>query len=197
MASSSVAFSELATYFSQFAAIPNHEWDVFALQITQQRYPKGKSLLSVGDSSDFFGYILSGLLRLVTFTPEGKSYIRCFTAEGELVCPIASALAGAPSAVSIEALEDTSILRFKYTDLTASYLRHPAWEQLGRRLLEQCLLEHEQRGYELLVYDAEQRYDLFLQRFAKLKDRLSQADIAAYLGITPVSLSRLLRTRRS
>lgn len=47
------------------------------------------------------------------------------------------------------------------------------------------------RQYELLSLNAEERLEAFREQYGKILPRLSQQDIANYLGITPVSLSRL------
>lgn len=54
-------------------------------------------------------------------------------------------------------------------------------------------MKKEQREYEFLCLSAAERYLLFCQREAELVPRLSQLDIARYLGITPVALSRIRR----
>ena len=49
----------------------------------------------------------------------------------------------------------------------------------------------EQREYEFLNFSAEERYQKFAAENAQLIDHLTQNDVARYLGITPVALSRI------
>ncbi|WP_158250461.1 helix-turn-helix domain-containing protein [Aquimarina sp. I32.4] len=43
---------------------------------------------------------------------------------------------------------------------------------------------------------AEEKYDKFVERYQGLELRITQKDIAAYLGITPEFLSRIKRKRK-
>ena len=47
--------------------------------------------------------------------------------------------------------------------------------------------------YDLLCRSAEERYRVFLAQEPALADRLTQSDIARYLGITAIALSRIRR----
>jgi CRP-like cAMP-binding protein len=73
---------------------------------------------------------------------------------------------------------------------------HPAWNRFSVRVLEHFYLLKARREYEPLALDAAGRYDVFRQAFPGLEDRVKQADIASYLGISPEHLSRLRRARR-
>jgi CRP-like cAMP-binding protein len=48
----------------------------------------------------------------------------------------------------------------------------------------------ERREREFLTESAEKRYRILLDRFPELLDKVAQKDIARYLGITRVALSR-------
>lgn len=53
-------------------------------------------------------------------------------------------------------------------------------------------MKKEQREYELLCLSAQQRYQALLARKPDIYDFVTQGDIAKYLGITPVALSRII-----
>jgi CRP-like cAMP-binding protein len=60
-------------------------------------------------------------------------------------------------------------------------------------ILEKGFCIKEKRERELLLLDAEKRYNLFITEFPNLENRVSQQIVASYLGIQPESLSRLRR----
>ena len=70
------------------------------------------------------------------------------------------------------------------------------WERRARRLAEGALIERETREMLLLTTNANERLEWFLNNRPGLAHRLREHHIAAFLGITPVSLSRLRRRRR-
>lgn len=63
-------------------------------------------------------------------------------------------------------------------------------------MAELTLLEREARAHELLTLSASERYARFCETHRALLPELRSYDIASYLGITPVSLSRL-RARKA
>ncbi len=64
-------------------------------------------------------------------------------------------------------------------------------------LLTAFAMKKEQREYELLCLDAQQRYQKLLTRFENIGEYVTQNDIARYLGITPVALSRIKHKRET
>jgi len=58
--------------------------------------------------------------------------------------------------------------------------------------VQESYLEKEQREYEFLQLSATERYENFKFRYADIVDRLPKHQIASYLGITAVALSRLI-----
>jgi len=64
------------------------------------------------------------------------------------------------------------------------------------KLLFNFSMKKERREYEFLCLSAEERYQLIREQTPDLLDRVTQNDIARYLGITPVALSRI-RARTS
>jgi hypothetical protein len=55
----------------------------------------------------------------------------------------------------------------------------------------------EQREFQLLSLSAEDRYALLVETLPDIADRVSQADLASYFGITPQPLSWIKRRLKS
>jgi CRP-like cAMP-binding protein len=67
-----------------------------------------------------------------------------------------------------------------------------SWERFGRKLAEWALTGLEERMAGLLMMSPEERYiQLLSGNKQKIIERIPQHLIANYLGITPVSLSRI------
>jgi len=69
--------------------------------------------------------------------------------------------------------------------------RHPAWAVAMFNAVTLHSLVKERRERELLILTPEQRYRRFLEDYPDLIGVVSQKDIASYLGVTPVGLSRI------
>ena len=88
------------------------------------------------------------------------------------------------------------MLAVPFKEIQKLYQRHPCWNELGRKIAENFFIVKEQREYEFLLLDAKARYLNFIHDYADLTERIPQYHIAAYLGITPVSLSRVINSTK-
>jgi CRP-like cAMP-binding protein len=79
-------------------------------------------------------------------------------------------------------------------DFEALYAASRKHVEIAARLVDFLLafaMKKERREMEFLSLTAEDRYRLLLERAPELEQRVRQKDIARYLGITPVALSRI------
>ena len=138
------------------------------------------------------GFILSGSLRYY-YTVEGTEQTSYFSVEGEWAASYTGFLRQTPSRVSIQALEDTVLLTFSYEQLSI-------WEQeehfryrinhFLRKLAEFTIACYDDRVAAFVLQSPEERYRHLAEETDYLQ-RIPQQYIANYLGITPVSLSRI------
>lgn len=132
-----------------------------------------------------------GLLKLVYEDARGRQFVKAFIEAGR---PFASATALSPegrTSFAALALEPSVIERIEFSALDALAQRHLSWALALARAFQEYGQRKEQRELELLTLDAEARYRRFLSTQPALTARLPQKDIAAYLGVTPVGLSRI------
>jgi CRP-like cAMP-binding protein len=135
--------------------------------------------------------IVKGLTRSYFIDPKGNEFNKIFLAELDIASAYVELLNNIPSRLNIQALEETHVLVLKFKDVQKLYERHPCWNEVGRKIAENFFMVKEQREYEFLLLEARERYQNFLKTYSHLTERIPQYHIAAYLGITPVSLSRL------
>ncbi len=184
-------FQALRKMFERYAPIPDAEWELFRPALRPEKIEKGKVWIEIGQDGDAIAFLLKGLMRNYYVMADGNEYTRAFRAAGQFVASYSSALSGEVSQCAVEAVEDCEVLTFSYREFKRGFARHACWERIARVIGEEMYIEYQKREYELLCMDALTRYEAFQSRYSSLHDRLSQSLIASYLGITPVSLSRL------
>ena len=96
-----------------------------------------------------------------------------------------------PSVLNIDALEDTVVLQISHDDLIALYIKAPKFDRIFRVLIEKGFVHLQERLLQNISSTAKDRYQSFLELYPHLTNRLSQTQIAAFLGVTPEFLSRL------
>lgn len=156
----------------------------------RHEYPKGTCLLRAGQTSQHYHFIEHGLVKS-SFYKEDKEFIMTFFKENILFTEINSYLLGAPAKYRLLALEPTTVYSIARPDIERLCREHHAVETLFKQLLAFASLGMMKRISEMLEENATTRYRLFVQEKAPLLQRISLGDLAAYLGITQVSLSRI------
>jgi CRP-like cAMP-binding protein len=149
-----------------------------------------------GEPCEYFGLVLKGIFKLERHTLEGRHYIVDFSSEGALVGNYTAWVLKGPADLTIEALEEGRVAMLRTRHHEDLFQAVPVWNEFVRRLLERELIRLADRERHLLSFDARQRYEVFVAARPHQLGRLLGKDIAAYLGITPVSLSRLAAKRR-
>lgn len=188
---------ELSARLHALAALPDSEIVKARAIFQPQRLPRGGFFVRAGELPQTLGFVVSGLLRLYYLREDGSEYTKSFCVEHEFVGAYRALLCAEPSRLFIQALEPVTLLVARYQDYQTLSAGHPGWETVNRKLAERLFLKKEQRESALLLDDAQTRYIEFLAEYPGLEHRLKQHQIASYLGITPVSLSRIrARLRR-
>lgn len=192
----SLAAKHILPLLTKLGPLRQKEFAHLEQRLTFRRLRRGEFLTRAGDVADQVGFVVNGLFRKLHVTRRGKTIVRGFGGPGAIVGAYVSLLTGAPSYLSVEALVDSELFTLPWGELNALYARHPCFQTIGRRMAELTLLEREARAHDLLTLSASERYDRFRVTHRELLPQLRAYDVASYLGITPVSLSRL-RARKA
>jgi len=178
---------------TQFVHFTDDEWALFAEHLAYRVIKKKELFVRGGDVCSEIGFILQGSTRFF-FTKDGVEISSYFCFSSDLITSYGSFLKKAPSAISIEALEDTEIIYFSCNALQKMLQDERLiykLEHMGRLIAEYLIICYEERMISFLTQSAEERYQSLLESAPDLVQRIPQHHIAAYLGVTPVSLSRI------
>lgn len=186
----------MRSLLEKLSPLPEAEWRYLERRLRFCELAAEGVLTREGEIADCFGFVVSGLIKKAHVTERGRVVVRGFGGPGSLVGAYASLLTQRPSHLRVEALLSSELWLVDWKIMPELYARHACWQTMGRRIAESMLLEREARAHELLTLNATERYALFCQTHRELLPHLRGIDIASYLGISPVSLSRL-RARRA
>jgi len=185
----------LRNYFDKFGLnFPEEEILELVSNFSIKTYKKNEYLVNPGDLNPMFGFILEGLAKVALNTFDGKEYIQSFRKENDIVFEYNSGLLKEPSAFAIKAIEHVTFLTCSYNDVEKLYDKDRSWERLGRYILQESFLVKYDREKELLMFDAKDRYLRFKKTNLDLFDRVSQQEIAMFIGVNPSTLNRLIKS---
>ena len=138
----------------------------------------------------------SGLVRLFYTSADGKERNKAFYRAGQVTGAVSAAITASPAPFSIQCLEPTEAISFRFADLLQATSHNEQLARLYRDMLAEAFIRNEQREAVLLTCNAQQRYQWLLQQEPDLPQRVAQLHIASYLGVDAVSLSRIKRKLR-
>ncbi|MEM7573284.1 MAG: Crp/Fnr family transcriptional regulator [Bacteroidota bacterium] len=163
---------------------------VFATHSELIQVPANSYLLREGQLPNYLYYIHQGALMLLEDGP-GNQHCQSFQLEGAFYGSYTALLGRMPSAYNLLALEDCLLERIPYQHLPKAFATRQGSIQSAQQITEELLRREAQRLYNQLNQRAEQRYLDLLEEQPLAVYRVPLKHIASYLGITPVTLSRL------
>lgn len=170
-------------------------WDCLQAVINVRSLRAGEYLFRQDVQHPYVYFVRCGIIKMVYETEDGKEWIKSFAAENAFFASL-TALQGGSSSFASYAIIDTCVEQLPYKALLELADQHTGWQKALRRAFEIYGFKKETREKELLVLSPEERYKCFLRQHGALADRLSDKDVAGYIRVTPVALSRIKRRLR-
>ncbi len=157
---------------------------------TIDKVKKHAMILTPGDQSDYIGLVLKGMVQIYHYL-DNKLVSDFFAGEGCGFFDVESFLTGAPSEVSIEALEPSVIAKFDKKQFLELCEEDPRIDLIYRKILQYGITMSNQRLDSLLHDSAEDKYISLENRMPGLTSRISSINISSYIGVTQETLCRI------
>lgn len=190
------------------------EWEGFARSLRSVRLDPGDILFAAGEPHPFVYYVEQGLLKAQMLNSRGRANIAFFSEEGDVLAsmtaiapeglrlvgrrhlhPRVEVLQAAVDGLSIHtliALHPSLLHRFDFRIVDQLASRHIAWARAcnGLSMMYAITLQADNAA---LRNSPEQRYRNLLESRPDLVDRVSKRDLASFLNVTDVALSRIAK----
>jgi CRP-like cAMP-binding protein len=181
----------LSKTLSQYCHISDYEIDLIIPKITKRNINRNDHFLNQGDNINRICLIREGLFRVYCNDLSGDEKTLAFRSQGQFLAGYSPFIENKEIWYSIEALEDSVILEIRFKDYLDLVRNSSSWNELIKNYMTLLFIEKEERERSFLLDDATTRYLEFIRKNPEFEDRIPQFNIASYLGITPVSLSRI------
>ena len=160
-------------------------------RFNERRIKRRQFILQEGDVCKHYTFVSDGCLKMYKIDQTGKEHNLQFTIENEWISDLGSLYSETPSDVYIEAIEQSTILQIERKDLYYFYTHYPNIDRRFRVVIENSFISLQQRMFQNISASAEERYSYFLKTNPNLFNRISNVQIASYLGVTPEFLSAI------
>lgn len=140
-------------------------------------------------------YVVQGTFRAYVIGDEGQEHTIQFAISDWWISDYNSYIFQQPASMFIVALEDSLILQISHEAESALKQQRHVFETFFRILAEGTAAYMARRVITNLTKTAEQRYEIFLERYPDIVTKVPQYALASFLGMTTEYLSKL-RNRR-
>ncbi|MBR2649260.1 MAG: Crp/Fnr family transcriptional regulator [Sediminibacterium sp.] len=185
-----MATDNLRKRLSKNSDLTTKEINLVTGYFTEQSIPKKTVILKAGEIAQKAYYINKGCMR-VFYVKEDVEISAYFFTEDMFTNACESFIGQKPSRHFIEAAEDSEVLSISYNKLEELYTKLPKANAFFRKMMEERFEAIHNSFTAQILETPEERYSNLQKNNPSLINRIPQHQIATYLGITPISLSRI------
>lgn len=165
-------------------------WERYKSAFRELKVPARTELLKEGGKAEKIYFIKKGCLRM-WFNKDGKDITFQFFFEGQAVASIESFLSEEPSLFTIESIEPSEVIALSRTDFNMLSESYPHLKEGLQKIVFLRFRNYARLFLSRIKDTPRERYEELLEKHPEIIRRVPQHYIASYLGITPVSLSRI------
>lgn len=182
--------SDLTTSISHYSNFSESELKQIVERFKLKKISKKNNILEAGKIAEEVFFISKGCLRMY-YEHKGNDISAFFFTEGMFAGAYDSFISRQTSRHFIEALEDCELYTITYNDLQNLFTNIPKTNEFVRKIIEERFVTLHNLFTTQILDSPEERYTHLMKERPDLINRIPQHQLATFLGITPVSLSRI------
>lgn len=166
--------------------------ELFSQLGASRTFPKRFTLLHAGDVSRHAYFVESGCIRL-WHNNDGVDVSVKFFVPGELCASLQSMHHEEPSKYELETITPCVVRMLGKSELERAAAERPGLKDYISSVMVHCLVNYQDLFVDRIAKAPEERYRALIAEDPAILDIVPLHYIASFLGITPVSLSRIRR----
>ncbi|GAA4231824.1 Crp/Fnr family transcriptional regulator [Postechiella marina] len=161
-------------------------------EITEVKELKaGTQISKIGEKPTSLYLLFSGIVRVYKLSDTGKEYNKNFFLPMSFTGSLTALIKDKPSELIYETITDCKLYGVNYSELIELSRKNIQISQLYIKALESVFVSYEIRQLELISLNATERYKKLIKSIPDIEKLIAQYQIASYLSITAVQLSRI------
>lgn len=185
----------LKQHVSKSASLTDEQFDYFFSHFNQLSFKKGQTIISEGDEVECEYFVLSGCLKAFFINDDIKMYILQFAMPTWWTSDYNALYNHSRATINVDCITDAEVLCLSSTDREKLCAEIHQVEHFFRWRTNRGYVASQKRLLSLMNNDAKKRYEELLALYPELYNLVPKHLIAAYLGITRETLSRLYNGR--
>ncbi|MEE1963928.1 Crp/Fnr family transcriptional regulator [Allomuricauda taeanensis] len=162
-------------------------------QLEYETHPKGETFVSRNKQNEKEYFVLNGICKSYLINPEGEEITIGFFLENSIISPHSTRTSNNISSYYLKALTDVELATINAGEFERLMIENVEIRNFGNTVLQNELMLKIEKEIGLASLSAKERLIEFRKKYKTLENLVPHTDIASYLGITNISLSRLRR----
>ncbi|KIO74615.1 Crp/Fnr family transcriptional regulator [Pedobacter lusitanus] len=182
---------KLREHIEKIVPLSDDEFSFVCTHFSIKKFKKHQFLIQEGEVAKHAYFVVSGLLKLVYTDDTAKEHIVSFAMEDWWESDYYAYFTQTKATMSLECVENTQVLCLSYEDYKKLC---DSLQKMERFFLEKAnfgFVGAQRRIISWLTSNAKERYDQLLKQYPALIQRVPKSLLAAYLGVSRETLSRL------
>lgn len=181
----------LKQHVLRFVKLSDDEIDHFVAHFKEHSFKKGQVLISEGDRVEQEYFVLSGCLKAFFINDETKMYILQFAMPTWWTSDYGALYSNTRASINIDCITDAEVLSLSNADREKICSEVHAVEHFFRWRTNKGYVASQRRLLSFMNNDAKSRYEELMNMYPQLYNMVPKQLIAAYLGVSRETLSRL------
>lgn len=181
----------LQQHIAKTALLTEEQFDYFFSHFTPMSFKKGQTIVSEGDTVDCEYFVVSGCLKAFFINDEIKMYILQFAMPTWWTSDYSALYNQTKATIHIDCITDAEVLCLSNSDREKLCSELHQVEHFFRWRTNKGYIASQKRLLSLMNNDAKKRYEELLAQYPQLYNLVPKHLIAAYLGVSRETLSRL------
>lgn len=159
--------------------------------ITVETFNKGTSITETNNTNNSEYFVLEGICKSCIDNTEGEEITLSFFMSNTIISPFTTRTINGKSVLNIKCLTEATIAKMDAYQFENMMIEDEEIRNFANTVLRNELMHKVQKEIGLASLPAKVRLQQLRKQFPNIENLVPHSDIASYLGITTISLSRL------
>lgn len=185
---------DVGTFLTEIIPIKNRELRrILDQECRIDLFKQNEAINEVGKIDQYIRFLIAGAVRGYIVDKNGKEATTVFVTNPGDVIAGSRMLDGSASEIGFKVIQNSEIFSIPIETVMKLRTQYQEILDLQMMMLAQAATYHWETKKMLYLKTAQERYEWFLEHYPGLIDTVNHYDIASFLNITPVTLSRIRR----
>ena len=177
----------------RYVELSEEDRTAFQQILRVRKVAKKDFIAQPGEICAYQSYVQQGVLRAYCLDPQGDEHTIQFAIEDWFISDFYSYVTQSPGTLYVQAIEDAEVHQIEYHDVERLCRERASFERFFRMVGQKAFAYSQRRIFSNLSKSAEERYAEFSEQYPEIVQRVPLYMLASYLGMTPVTISKVRR----